>query len=365
MKNCRICDSVHLLELYKADSLPLFQNKVFDTEAEAKNQQTGMVTLVQCQECGFIFNSSFDSSLMQYDINYQNEQSHSVDFVRHLNSVADFLDESGFKEKRIVEIGCGKGFFLDLLKSRGFTNITGFDPAYEGDNPDIIKEYFDAKYKSIGADLIILRHVLEHIDKPYLFLQMLKNATAAHTKIFIEVPDFNWIRSNSAFWDVYYEHCNYFEHNFLKSFFTDSLIKKSFGDQYIYVLGDFNNLRLPKENINLQPLGLRKALESICKFMQVNAPLVIWGASSKGVTLLNILDKNRKLVKYAVDVNPRKQDKYISTTGHAILNPEKLFDSKLIENVIVTNQNYLMEIRNSLSDHNNVNIFSLEKLING
>ena len=37
----------------------------------------------------------------------------------------------------------------------------------------------------------------------------------------------------------------------------------------------------------------------------------IWGAGAKGFTFLNILDKNASLIKYVVDINPKKQNKYI------------------------------------------------------
>ncbi|MFZ1179571.1 MAG: hypothetical protein WAO15_25630 [Mycobacterium sp.] len=36
----------------------------------------------------------------------------------------------------LVEVGCGKAYFLELLQSRG-CSITGFDPTYEGENPAV------------------------------------------------------------------------------------------------------------------------------------------------------------------------------------------------------------------------------------
>ncbi len=365
MKVCTICNSMNITEIYCVDNLPLFQNKVFDSEHEAKNQKTGTVTLVRCQECGFVFNSTFDSSLMDYDSSYQNEQNYSKSFIEHLEAVVELLENHGFKDKKIIEIGCGKGYFLDLLKNRGFHNITGFDPAYEGDSRNIVKDYFGAKYKSPDADLIILRHVLEHIEKPFHFLQVLKNATCENTKIFIEVPDFQWIKKNQAFWDIYHEHCNYFEFEFLKSFFSDSIIKSSFGNQYMCILASLNKLKLPRiKNQSFDKL-FSDAFNSIKNFLSVKSSSVIWGASSKGVTFLNVLDKNKKYIKYAVDINPRKQDKFIATTGHKIFNPDILLDSTSNETVIVTNQNYFDEIKYTFKGNGNLQFYSLEKLING
>jgi len=45
---------------------------------------------------------------------------------------------------------------------------------------------------------------------------------------------------------------------------------------------------------------------------------IVWGGSSKGVTLLNIIDKDRKKVEFLIDINPKKQGKFIGGTGHQI-----------------------------------------------
>jgi len=223
---CKICESTKLVSLYRVSKLPLFQNKVYKSFEKAKEQKKVDVNLCQCKECGFVFNALFSNDEMDYDDDYQNEQSYSQTFVEHLNSVADILVESGFKDKKVIEIGCGKGYFTELLEKKGFKNIYGFDPAYEGNNLNITKDYFGEKYKSINADLVILRHVLEHIENPYEFLTHIQKATSSNTKVLIEVPDFEWIVKKRAFWDIFYEHCNYFDDSFLSSFFEKAVTKK-------------------------------------------------------------------------------------------------------------------------------------------
>jgi len=37
-------------------------------------------------------------------------------------------------KERIVEVGCGKGYFWEMLLVKGF-DVTGSDPTYEGENP--------------------------------------------------------------------------------------------------------------------------------------------------------------------------------------------------------------------------------------
>lgn len=47
--------------------------------------------------------------------------------------IVDYFGKNG-----LVEIGCGKGVFLEIFKSSGI-DIIGFDPAGGGNNPSIIK----------------------------------------------------------------------------------------------------------------------------------------------------------------------------------------------------------------------------------
>jgi len=87
--------------------------------------------------------------------------------------------------------------------------ITGFDPAYEGTNKDIIKEYFTPAAQ-VHRDGIILRHVLEHVQDPVAFLVNIRDSNNGNGKIYIEVPCFDWICRHRAWFDIFYEHVNYF-----------------------------------------------------------------------------------------------------------------------------------------------------------
>lgn len=68
---------------------------------------------------------------MTYDTHYQNEQGLSPAFRGHLASVVDLV-MSKMQGRHVVEIGCGKGGFPNMLAGRGL-DIRGYDPAYEGD----------------------------------------------------------------------------------------------------------------------------------------------------------------------------------------------------------------------------------------
>src|SRR4051794_34308342 len=128
-------------DLFRAESLPVLQNRTFETATEAKASSTGDVVLVQDERTGLIYNAAFDASLLSYDREYQNEQACSSIFQRHLDEVANILGRH-FKGQRLIEVGCGKGYFLEQLRDLGY-DATGIDPAYEGDNPYVVRAPFD------------------------------------------------------------------------------------------------------------------------------------------------------------------------------------------------------------------------------
>jgi 2-polyprenyl-3-methyl-5-hydroxy-6-metoxy-1,4-benzoquinol methylase len=338
---------------YEQKGIPVFQNKTFSRQEEAISAKKVNVRLFQSKRTGFVYNQTFDAKLIDYDGNYQNEQAYSSVFRQHLSDVMNKLQALGVKKtQKIVEVGCGKGYFMNMLKSQDF-NVIGFDPAYEGDDENIRKEYF-SKDSNVNADVIIMRHTLEHISNPFSFLHTIAQANSYQGFLFVEVPTFEWIFQNRAFWDIFYEHCNYFTEQTLASMFDDAVSGNFFGGQYIYLWADLSKIRVEIPQLNFtffNPDVLNKQFEFIQQ--QVNRhqgkKIAVWGAGAKGVTFLNLLDKDRKIVRFVVDINPIKQNQFIIGTGHPILPPEEI-KKQGIEVVYVMNSNYIEEIKSFLND---------------
>ena len=102
-----------------------------------------------------IENDKFDQNVMVYDKNYQNSVAHSPTFMKYLQDVCNLIGKSFAKSTSIMEVGCGKGDFFDVLDKNGFTNLTGYDTAYEGENKKIKKRYLSEDDKT-DAELTIL-----------------------------------------------------------------------------------------------------------------------------------------------------------------------------------------------------------------
>lgn len=335
-------------ELYRVADLPVLQNRTFADPASARASASADMVLVQDEKSGLIFNQAFDADKLSYDADYQNEQAHSGQFQKHLGDVEGIIARH-FKGQELIEVGCGKGYFLELLKGLGYA-ITGIDPAYEGNNADVIKAPF-TRGLGLAADAIVLRHVLEHIQDPVSFLAEMADANQGG-QIYIEVPCFDWILEHRAWFDLFYEHVNYFRLDDLRRMFgTVHEAGHLFGGQYLYIVADLATLRLtpeqPVSRLDL-PRAFTGSLERAVQIIQANPEQgsAIWGASSKGVIYSLFLQRAGVAVDRVVDINPAKQGRYLPLSGARVSSPQEAMDA-LPEgaNLFVMNSNYLEEIK--------------------
>ena len=329
-------------ELYQVRDLPIFQNRMYPSRSEARNCPRGDVVLVEDLSSGLVYNQAFRPEVMDYDSNYQNEQGVSQLFQQHLTGIADLIEHT-MGRNRLVEVGCGKGLFLELLATKGF-DVSGFDPTYEGTNPRVAKEYFSEKL-GIRGDGLILRHVLEHIRNPVDFLHQLRDANGGGGLIYIEVPCFDWICEHNAWFDIFYEHVNYFRlSDFQRIFGRIIEAGRTFGGQYLSVVADLSTVRRPKYDAQdpvsfphdflngLRPRSLDRA--------------AVWGGASKGVLFSLMMERAGADVELVIDINPAKQGRYLPASGLQVHSPDeglaRLSDGATI---YVMNSNYLPEIR--------------------
>lgn len=352
-------------ELYRAERLPVFQNRMFGSAEAARNCAKGDIVLVRNLETGLIFNQAFKPELMQYDADYQNEQAISSVFRRHLEDVTGIVKRH-FSEHSLIEVGCGKGYFLEHLHAQGFP-ITGLDPTYEGDSPHIIKAYFTPEI-GLRADGIILRHVLEHVQNPMEFLGHIRDANGGVGNIYIEVPCFDWILKHRAWFDIFYEHVNYFRaDDFLRLFGTVQEAGHIFGGQYLYVVADLSTLRTPRLEKSDHFVFPDDFLATVTRYAAMiktesatsRDSTIVWGGASKGVIFSLYMQRAGANIDFVIDINPAKQGKYLAATGLRVSSPEEVLNR--VEpgaTIFVMNGNYLPEIRQMT--HNQFNYLTVD-----
>ncbi len=314
------------------------------------------------KELNFLENEAFNQSLIDYSEDYENSQAHSIKFKNHMAAVLTILKRELPKGSMIVEVGCGKGDFVEMIEADKYFNIKGYDASYDGDNKLIEKRYLNSA-DNISADIVVLRHVLEHIPQPYDFLWMLK-AIFGSAKIYIEVPNHDWIISNKTFFDITYEHVNYFSQQALRALFDQQKTTHGllFDDQYQYIISNIPSLN-PKFNQHYKSKDWKfvsfndmfpDILKDIKRIdeMTRNRSVFLWGAATKGCLFLAHCAFHKRLLdklQFAIDQNPNKIGKYLPVSLVEIKSKQNFFAvAKPGDALIISNPAYKNEIEAEL-----------------
>ncbi len=171
--------------------------RVFDSEPD----------LLRCSSCGVarlehVLSESERSALYQEDY-YDGDRGerfsfpleHFVIFFRWIRArdIERRLDGPG----RILDIGCGRGRFLDFLSRRGFEtfgtqlSLTAARASRErGGTEILIGELPDLDLQEASFDVVTFYHVLEHLAEPDEYLRQAWSLLREDGLLLIEVPDF-------------------------------------------------------------------------------------------------------------------------------------------------------------------------------
>lgn len=378
-KICPACGIVSDVSTVLRDNLITMQNYIYRNYNDAVNAPVGQFELYFCRNCGLAFNAAFEADLMNYDEGYTVYIPSAI-FDEYYQEIARFLHEKfPLENNLIVDIACGKGDFLKILCGM-FPNVRGLgiDPSYEfnktndsAENLTFIKDIFREKYITEKPALIVCRHAFDQIENPLAFLKSIRRSLTNYKEVnfFIEVGDLEWMIENQSFSDICYERCSFFTADSLKNIlglagFTVENIKKAFGNQYLWAFGAIrqDNQTFSADTLNFtdeREIGdkltayslAEKELIARLKTKLLNLKnegnlLAAWGIATKGVVSCNLVDGEKTLFDYCIDINPQKIECFVPNTGHRINAPEilKEADSSKIT-VVVMNPNYLTEIK--------------------
>jgi SAM-dependent methyltransferase len=95
----------------------------------------------------------------------------------------------------ILDVGCGQGTFMDVLKSKDYTNMIGVTYSKEDVEACNFKNYTtlqedmsDLSLSDESMDFIWCRHALEHSPYPLFTLYEFSRILKDNGKLYIEVP---------------------------------------------------------------------------------------------------------------------------------------------------------------------------------
>ncbi|MBF0595397.1 MAG: class I SAM-dependent methyltransferase [Candidatus Omnitrophica bacterium] len=141
--------------------------------------------IVTCDRCGLVYsNPIFDEETISrlyaesqfIDDPFLKNQFINIkqDYGRHLKKAAAHVPGA----RRLLDIGCGNGFFLSVAREQGFSNIKGVEPGRDACakadpdiRPSIVQGTFTKDlFPRNSFDIVSAFHVLDHLLSPADFL---------------------------------------------------------------------------------------------------------------------------------------------------------------------------------------------------
>jgi protein O-GlcNAc transferase len=355
---CPACGYYAAVSFYDGGKQPLTTLAWPKSTEEAQAMKRLPLSFVRCIDCGHVYNTDFDYNEVPYSEKPNLMFNKGVIWSRHLAHVSDRILDYLPQNPVVVEIGCGSGHLLKALwEKRPEGRYIGFDPNAAVDEVDehieVVQALFEpgihlAEYR---PDLIISRHVLEHLINPLGFVQSLAFAANWHgieTQLFIEVPCIDRVFAIGRSADFFYEHNSHFTTVSLIRMLTRAairleLVERGYNDEVVYA---FARLGAKPEQMGFarESLAFRQqamtAQETIFRQLDTlsksGQSVAFWGGTGKGAAFINRYNVDNIRFPLVVDSDADKLGTYVPGTGQAIRFPDILREQPVAVIIITT-----------------------------
>jgi NDP-4-keto-2,6-dideoxyhexose 3-C-methyltransferase len=265
----------------------------------------------------------------------------------------------------VIDIGANDGTLLRQYKTRGLTTV-GFEPsdlwklAIKG-NTRIINDYFNhAAFQKVFGDqkakLITSISMFYDLENPNTFVEDVKKCLHPDGVWIIQMNYLGLMLENNTFDNICHEHLEYYsllslsnllERHDMKAFDVE-LNDVNGGSFRIYIKHKESSIRgfqgsekrMEKQKKCEEKMGfddcrvydkfaqrIEKTRTELVGFLKQEAKkgkkIFIYGASTRGLVVLQYAGIDNRLIKAATDMNPEKWGKYIVGTGIPIISIER------------------------------------------
>lgn len=351
--SCNLCTGTDLLPLVEFGNYPIMKHYLKDKN---EVQPTFTMNLYVCNSCGLTQLVDSCPPELLYD-NYV-----TLSSWKSQPQIQDEIDillalEGFSKDSKIFEIGCNDGIFFDHFVANGFTNFMGIEPTSDSyriakeKGYNVINNYLNEetaasiKEKYGTFDLLMARHVLEHISDLSNMIKSIDLLLSDNGYVLIEVPNFRRCLEsfNYALWE---EHVNYFTMETMKHYLSQIGVKTLheniivFSGEAILVIGrktkdvkpDLGYLNsLIAANINYAKKW-QSFKETVLTYFRLEKAkgkkIAVYGAGSSTFCLLNFLDVS-PYIDLILDDQKEKQDLFAPGCKLPIASGEELYKSNI------------------------------------
>lgn len=234
-----------------------------------------------CIDCGHVQQTSylnFESLNKLYESHYRDiyktgspEELFLIQYFKTAMNIDRFIDNN--TKTNILEVGCGPGGILKYFQDKYSSKVFGIDLDQRyldygnKNNLNLINSTIESFTSEDKYDLIIVCHVLEHLQNPIEFLNKLRSLLSQNGSIYIEVPSLESVNNGAYGKNLQ----NYF-HIAHVSHFTEKSVKRLIDITSYKILKSNNSIQLliqdtieKDKNSDTKDLNTYKYTKSILK----------------------------------------------------------------------------------------------------
>lgn len=352
---CRVCgEPFFAAPLLRYGNMPRAAQFLPDKDALAAERGVEL-EVCQCSGCGLV-------QLTNEPVPYHREVVRAAAFSEEMRGFrqeqfAAFIKTHALKGKKVLEVGCGRGEYLALLKASG-ADAYGIE-----DSPDSVAHCVAAGLKAERAylasngqrlphgpfDAFCVLNFLEHMPDPNAALRAAAANLAEGGVGLVEVPNFDMIVRSELFTEFIPDHLFYFTEDTL-----GSMLRRN-GFEVVecgeiwhdYILSAVVRKRAPLDlsGFHARQERLRVELHRyLAGFGEKR--VAVWGAGHQALAVLALTGVRDK-IRYVLDSAPFKQGKFTPATHLPIVSPDAL-ESDPADAVIVMAASYSDEVARTI-----------------
>lgn len=359
IKECRACYSKRLLNVISFGNLFLSD---FVKKTNKKPPRYPL-TLVLCQKCSLLQLRHTTPPSLLYTDNYGYKSGINQTMRDHLREIAEkSLRKIKNRKGKIiaVDIGANDGTLLKFYPKNVYKvavePIKKLAKEAKKHADVIINDFFSHEsYKKVlkdkKADIITAISCFYDIDNPNKFLRDITKILKDDGILVIQQNYLKLMLEQNAFDNVVHEHLEYYSltslQNLLKKnnleVFDVELNNLNGGSFRTYVarkgkrrindsvtkllslekMSKLDNIKTYKDFAKRIKYNKKKVRNFISKEVDKGKKIYVYGASTRGNTLLQYFNLNNKLISYAIERNPEKWGKKIASVGVPIISEEQ------------------------------------------
>jgi predicted O-linked N-acetylglucosamine transferase (SPINDLY family) len=338
---CPACGYHVAVPFYDGGEQPLAALAWPPSAADARAMKRLPLDFVRCVDCGHVYNCRFDYAEVPHSEKPNLMFNNGVIWTDHLRTIRGLILQRLPEQPVVVEVSCGDGHLLRAVAERRSSGrYVGFDPSHAIDPGDglieVRREPFNPAMHlaELRPDLIISRHVPEHLMNPLAFVQSIAFAVSwenIDTRLLIEVPCIDRVIRLGRTVDFFYEHNSNFTTRSLERLLARcatrvETVARGYNDEVVYGLAHFSR-RDVQVQFALEAIGYtersvrqRQTIRADVDALAASGRRVaVWGGTGKAAAFINQLGLDLKRFPLVVDSDVQKAGTYVPGAGQEIL----------------------------------------------